>query len=630
MDHRTPHRALLPRSLLTTSARATAPILLALLAACASKPLPPWPENNRPAVANVPRPLGVGAAPEVQRIPPPVSTATPVPVPLPGSLSAPAPAVVVTPVPDPSAAAPTPAATETAPPYSAAVAARYPDPAIAYSTPGLAAGRDTFTSNGEVSNWLRQLASTNAADPNRPRTAVVNLGQSQSGVPLEALVLTRAPATDPASLIASGKPTVMLVGQQHGDEPAGSEALLVVARELAQGLLEPLLERMNVIVLPRANPDGAAVHRRVTANGVDMNRDHLLLRTPEARAVARLLRDYQPVVTVDSHEYTVVGRYLQKFGTIQKFDAMLQYATTANLSEFMPRASEEWFRRPLVNALQSQQLSSEWYYTTSTDAKDLVISMGGVQPDTGRNVNGLRNAISFLVETRGVGIGRMHIQRRVHTHVTAIVSLLQSTSQRADELGKLRPYMDKEAAGSACRGEAVTEAGPTPQRRALVMLDPTTGADRSVEVDWNSSLQLRTVKSRARPCGYWLSAASTAVVDRLQLLGVQVMRVAEPGSLLGEIYRETSRGDGVRADVRGTISDGEQPTVKVEVELVRGVLDTPQGSYYVPLGQPLANLIMAAMEPDTQNSFFANRVQDALQNQARVVGEPTVRLEAVQ
>lgn len=57
--------------------------------------------------------------------------------------------------------------------------------------------------------------------------------------------------------------------------------------------------------------------------------------------------------------------------------------------------------------------------------------MGGVQPDTGRNVNGLKNTVSLLVETRGVGIGRAHIQRRVHTQVTAMTSALRSTAERA-------------------------------------------------------------------------------------------------------------------------------------------------------------------------------------------------------
>ena len=588
--------------------RALAPLLLTLLTACGSTPLPPWPSTGGTSVRTAPSVAdrGTAARQEPQIVPMPVEVAPVLP---PGAASSAEPG----------------AATSAAPPYGPEVAARFPDPAIAYSTPGLSPGRDSFTTNGEIATWLRDLSSARSGTPS-PRTAVIALGQSQGGVPLEALVLTRASAIDPASLLATGKPTVLLIGQQHGDEPAPAEALLVVARELAQGVLTPVLERMNVIIVPRANPDGAAVGKRVTASGIDANRDHLLLRTPEARALARLQREYQPMVTVDAHEYTVVGRFLQKYDAVQKFDALLQYATTANLSEFMPRASEEWFRRPLVAALTKQQLSSEWYYTTSTDLQDLRISMGGTQPDTGRNVYGLRNAISLLVETRGVGIGRLHIQRRVHTHVTAIASVLQSTSQRADDLVKLRSYMDREIAGHACRGDVVTAAGPTPQRRALVMLDPATGADRSIDVEWNSALELRVQKSRARPCGYWLSAASTVAVERLQQLGVQVLRVAEPGAVLGETYRETTRSSAERSDVRGSIADAA-PIVQVDVELVRGLLDTPMGSYYVPLSQPLGNLVVAAMEPDTQNSFFANRVQDALQNQARVVGEPTMRLE---
>ena len=112
----------------------------------------------------------------------------------------------------------------------------------------------------------------------------------------------------PAALSASMRPTVLLIGQQHGDEPAGAEALIVIARELAGGRLAPLLDRINVIVLPRANPDGVGERQRVSASGVDINRDHLLLRTPEARAITQLVRDYRPVVVVDSHEYTVAGR----------------------------------------------------------------------------------------------------------------------------------------------------------------------------------------------------------------------------------------------------------------------------------------------------------------------------------
>ncbi|MDI1275092.1 M14 family metallopeptidase [Polaromonas sp.] len=571
------------------------PLLLAL-AACTSVPLPPWPT-----------PTGTVSAP------------APVLAPVP----APIPAVVVQPVPDRPALAPLPPAG--AAPYSAAVAARFPAPSVIYNTPGLQQGRSSFTSNAEIQTWLRELSTAASRSPGL-KAAVLPIGQSQRGETLEALVLTRAAGTDAAAIAATGHPTVLLVGQQHGDEPAGTEALLVVARELTQGLLRPVLERVNVIIVPRANPDGSAAGQRVTTGGLDMNRDHLLLNTPEAQALARLARDYHPTVVVDAHEYTVVGRFLQKFGTVQKYDALLQYATTANIPEFLTKASEEWYRRPLVTALQAQGLSTEWYYTTSTDLADKTVSMGGTQPDTGRNVSGLKNAVSLLIETRGVGIARLHIQRRVHTHVTAISSVLASTAQRASELGQLQPYIEKEMSALACKDEAVIEAAPTLTQKDLVMLDPVTGADRTVKVEWNSALTLRKIKTRVRPCGYWLSAGSRTAVERLRLHGVQVLRVAEPASMLGDLYRETARSAGVRQDVRGSIADAGQ-IVRAEVALVRGVIDAPSGSYYVPLNQPLANLVIAALEPDTQSSYFANRLLDSLSSTARVLSEPSLRTE---
>ena len=62
---------------------------------------------------------------------------------------------------------------------------------------------------------------------------------------------------------------------------------------------------------------------------------------------------------------------------------------------------------------------------------------------------------------------------------------------------------------------------------------------------------------------------------------------------------------------------------------MRSLIDVPAGSYYGPLNQPLANLALAALEPDTQNSFYANRILEQLDQAARVMAEPTVRLEAL-
>ncbi|MDP9044913.1 MAG: peptidase M14, partial [Pseudomonadota bacterium] len=359
--------------------------------------------------------------------------------------------------------------------------------------------------------------------------------------------------------------------------------------------------------------------------GIDLNRDHLLLRTPEAQAQAQLVREFNPAVVVDSHEFVALGRYVEKFGEAQRYDALIQYAMVGNLPEFVTRAAEEWVRRPMLQSLNAQGLSSEWYYTTSADPADKKVTMGGVQPDTGRNVNGLRNTVSFLIETRGGDLGSAHLLRRVHTHVVAVTSVLQSAASHAEDLQKLRRYVDAEVAARACQGDVIVQAEETPSEHDLLMLDPVTGADRTVAVAWDSALELTVTKRRARPCGYWLGAAQTDAVLRLRGLGVQVERLDEPGSVRGELYSEKSREDLVRSAVPGSLAE-PGGVLKVQVELVPALLDAPAGSYYVSLNQPLAHLAVAALEPDTQNSFVANRIVDDVKGQARVLARPEFRM----
>ena len=504
-------------------------------------------------------------------------------------------------------------------PYGPEVAARFPPPPVRYITPGLAPGRSSYSSNDEVNAVLAALAQAPAAGV---AARLLDVGSSQRGTALRALHLSSSASGDRA------RPTVLLIGQQHGDEPAPAEALLVVAQELARGDMQPLLDRIDVVLMPRVNPDGAMSGRRVSDNGIDLNRDHLLLRTPEVRAVTALTRSFSAAVVVDAHEYSVIGRWLDKFDALQRFDVLLQAATTPNLPPAVAAIGEQRFRQPLVAALAREGLASEWYYTTSTDVADKRVSMGGVRPDVGRNVNALKNAVSLLIETRGVGIGRLHLMRRVHTHVVAARSVLASAAANADVLLRMQRDAGAEVSALACRSDATIDAAPTSTRRALTMLDADTGADRAVVVDWQSALELKPLKARQRPCGYWLHTGAADAVERLRQLGVEVHRFAEPAQLHAERWHETVRSEGARADVRGTIADGTAQVLHVEVELAAEALSAAPGSYYVPLDQPLANLAIAALEPDTQSSYFANRIVGALEQAARVMVRPQARFDA--
>ncbi|MDD2547030.1 MAG: M14 family metallocarboxypeptidase [Burkholderiaceae bacterium] len=563
------------------------PVLLALLlSACSSTPLPPW--GSSPA----PRP--------VVRVPPPQR-----PVALAGTPVAaePMPSVVVTPLPTVYGAA----ATDTPPAADpAAVADRFPDPAVAYRTPGLAPGRHAFTTHNELQAWLEQQAS--AAPRKGLRARMLPVGTSQTGENLAALLLTRAAQTDPASLEADGRPTVLLMGQQQGDGPASSEALLVIAQELAQGALAPLLDRIHVVVLPRANPDGAHLGQRHTANGIDLDQDHLLLRTPEAQALALLVRDYRPLVVLDAREYPVATHPLQKFNGLPGADAFVQYTTTANYPEFLTKASREWIYQPMVSALQAQGLSSDWLLTTSAQPEDRRLAIGnGLGTQHSRNVQGLKNAISIDIATRGADLGEQHIQRRVHTQVVALRSALRSIAERATQLQQVRSFVDRDTSAQACRESLVVEATPTPTQRELILLDPRTGAERRLQLEADSSLLPRPVRTRTQACGYWLAADATQAVERLQLLGVQVLRLAEAGSMLAETYEASAPG-----------------TTAPQIQRVRSAIDVPAASFYVPLNQPLAYLAAAALEPDTPDSYVSHALIAGLPQIARILSAPAL------
>ncbi len=54
----------------------------------------------------------------------------------------------------------------------------------------------------------------------------------------------------------------------------------------------------------------------------------------------------------------------------------------------------------------------------------------------GRAYFGLYNALSFLIETRGIGAGRQNFERRVFSQETAATSYIKYTAEHADEIVK--------------------------------------------------------------------------------------------------------------------------------------------------------------------------------------------------
>lgn len=492
-----------------------------------------------------------------------------------------------------------------------AVAARYPAIEVPEAIPSLAPGKTDFTSHAELMAYVRALAAQ------APALRVDASARSQQGREIPVLLLSR----DHAAIGSGAKPVAFAIGQQHGNEPAGAEALLVLARRLATGNLAPLLDRIDVVLVPRANPDGGEAFLRGLRNDIDVNRDHTLLRTPEGQALGALFVRYRPQLVLDCHEFTVAGRWVEKVGGLVRIDAMIQYATVPNLAPSLIAAQSERFLPVLRAAFDAKGLLHDWYYTTDGSRRDSPVAMGGIGPDTGRNVAGLRNAVSFLLETRGVGLGRAHLERRIATHLAAAEALLQEAARDPGALLAVSARAGEEMRRSTA--PIVVAARPAAQARDMLFVDPTTGADRPVTVSWLSALDIEPLLARPRAAGYAIPAAQTAAIATLQRAGIELRTVETPTSRAGALYRVQAIAEGAKEDGRGS-DTGAGAIVKGTYGLERTTVALAPGDVFAPSDQPLAGLLFALLEPENDAGLVANRLLPA------VIGQtlPLFRLDA--
>lgn len=468
-----------------------------------------------------------------------------------------------------------------------AVRAHYPDIELHFDTPALAEGRHDFTSQQELEDFVAGVAASS------PRIVAGSLGKSQQGREIPFLIATAEGLSDPAAITKLNRPIVWLIGLQHGNEPAGGEAMLAIANALARGELAALTERVTVVVVPRANPDGAAASRRTTANGADPNRDHLLMLLPETQALHRLMAVLPPDVVLDCHEFTVANRWIAKFGAIQAVDALLLSATHPMVDREIKRLADNVFRPRIEDALKEHGLSTFDYYTTALDAADKTVSMGGNAPGAARNTFGLAHAVSFLIESRGVGIGHDSFQRRVATHYLAAKAVLETAADHATEL---RAAVDASRRSAARETAGIIVAHKLATHPlALPLLDPASGEPRPTEVNFRDSRMATPSIVRTRPAGYLMLDPTPAAIAALRLNGVTLCRVAEATDTDAEafIVRERAKVD------RESIN----PDQAIKVEMSRKTVRAPQAAHYVPAAQPAAALLALALEPDSAGSL---------------------------
>jgi hypothetical protein len=347
-----------------------------------------------------------------------------------------------------------------------------------------------------------------AVDARSERVVVEVVGQSVEGRPIHLVRL--GDPRPPSREAARGSPVQLNVCTQHGNEPAGREACLQWVRDLAftkDPMLIDQLRDQTILFVPTANPDGADANSRENADGVDVNRDHLNVETPEASTIGIVVRDWRPSFVLDFHEYGPSEPVLYDDDILYLWPRNLNVDPT--IREIGKRFSQEHLRPCLADA----GYSSDEYGLSAVGDIDVEQTAGDEDEGIARNAAGLRHAVGILIEsavspklTSPVEVidGAANANRRVDSQRKVIECALAFSRSDGTVM---------RVASDASRDRAAGVAGVAPDS---VYFD---GQDEDTTLTGNRDEPTMVADA---PCAYELTtAAHTKVADALEVHGIQ-------------------------------------------------------------------------------------------------------------
>jgi len=284
-------------------------------------------------------------------------------------------------------------------------------------------GRHQQTTNEELEVFIAKLAQTNS------NMHIFSLGKSpRYGYNMPLVLFTkeniRGMTLEQAAEVirGNGKPTIQYNAQCHATEPASTEGALAMMAALC-GDYGKVLEDVDIYIIPRINLDGAyKAIRQSPTTGEDMNRDYLYLNNKELHMVVGAYNLFRPEVCIDGHE-----RFHRFNYSGEDICTDMELQTGAG-SLLHPHEMTEMAVKMALTAIEKGRglgLRCHFYGKLASAA-------GGA---AGSSYFGIRNSLSFLVETPGqVNHGMCFMERRVLAHYVFASSVMDFTAENRHEL----------------------------------------------------------------------------------------------------------------------------------------------------------------------------------------------------
>ncbi len=297
-----------------------------------------------------------------------------------------------------------------------------PQASLPERTPLAAAGHATLTSHEALLDFVGAL------ERGSPRVTLTELGTSVSGRVLPALQVA-LPDHDFGG-DREARLVVLLYAQKHGNEPSGKEGLLALALELARGDHDDLLARMDLLLVPQVNPDGAEAHRRTNDEGVDLNRSQLILDGHEVLGLRELFHRWEPEVAVDIHEYYPWSDAWLEAGWLRLWDLQVGLPTNLNTDPEILEVAEEGALPAILEALAEAGFTGHNYVVGTPER----LRWSTTNANDGRQGFALLHTLSLIFEGKRSEPLAADMARRAEAQRTGLEALLRFVADEGERV----------------------------------------------------------------------------------------------------------------------------------------------------------------------------------------------------
>ncbi|MBN2345670.1 MAG: hypothetical protein JXO51_04705 [Candidatus Aminicenantes bacterium] len=439
-----------------------------------------------------------------------------------------------------------------------------------------------LTSHDAMMALLEGLAASS------PLVSLQRIGTSVEGRGIPALFLSRG-------AFASGrekKPLVLVFCQQHGDEPSGKEAALLLAADLA-GPGRKMLERLDLILVPSLNPDGSERRQRRNANDRDLNRNHVLLSEPEVVALHELFQRWFPEIVIDVHEYGAVSKRWIALGMLKNADEMLGWVSNLNIDAAIRSYSQDVFFPAM-----RQKVQRDGYvlfpYVVGAPGENERLRYSTTDIDDGRQGLGIYNTLAFILEGKGYGDVDNMLERRRAAQFSALKAFLEVCGEHGPEIMATVRAARSRLIGDVAPGERAyvrMDYFPDPEHPSIRFPVFNLEKWRAEFREWSCFEPLVKVKkSVPLPAAYVIPGGESALIDLLRRHGLRLHRLAAPA----ELELETTRVLHVAARL-----EEERTLPEYDLEKASARIRLPAGDVLVFLRQRGRLLIPLLLEPES-------------------------------